>query len=70
MKKIILIVSALVAVAAFSSCDSKVCYCYDGPVETTTYTNRDTPCTSFSRGGVGCVEEYERMRGGGQAQDL
>lgn len=70
MKKIIMALGVVAAVAMLASCDSKLCYCYDGPTETTTYVSSDTPCTSMSRGGIGCVEEYERMRGGGQAQDI
>ena len=68
-QKRILAALVLLGAVALASCDSKVCYCYDGPHETTQYTNSDTPCSSLGRGGVGCVEEWERMTGGGQAQD-
>jgi hypothetical protein len=61
MKKIILSMMALVAVVALTSCDSKLCYCYENGYETEIYVNTDTPCASMTRGERGCVETYERM---------
>ncbi len=68
-QKRILVVLAVLGTMALASCDSKMCYCYDGPHEITKYTNSDTPCSALGYAGVGCVEEWERMTGGGQAQD-
>lgn len=61
MKKTLFIL--LLAIAAFSmtSCDQKLCYCYEGGYEQEVYTNTDTPCHSLGRGERGCVERGERM---------
>ncbi len=61
MKKIILGIVAVMAVVALSSCDTKLCYCYENGYEQTMYVNADTPCNSMTRGERGCVESNERM---------
>lgn len=61
MKKIFFSMMALVAVVFLASCDSKLCYCYEGGYESEVYTNTDTPCASLGSGERGCVESYERM---------
>jgi hypothetical protein len=66
MKKIFLAFAALAfSVLCLSSCDNKLCYCYertsDGVLhETQVYTDADTPCNSMSRGDRGCIESSER----------
>ena len=66
MKKRLIIPAALALSAlCLSSCDNKVCYCYertsDGVLhETQVYTDHDTPCNSLSRGDRGCIESNER----------
>ena len=65
MKKILLASACLVVLLALSSCDNKLCYCYertsDGVLhETEVYVNTDTPCSSMSRGDRGCIESNER----------
>lgn len=61
MKKIFFVMAALMALTALSSCDSKLCYCYEHGYETEVYTNTDTPCAVLGSGERGCVESYERM---------
>lgn len=61
MKKKLLFPIALMAVLAFSSCDLKMCYCYENGYEEETYTNVDTPCSSYTTTTRGCVEVNERM---------
>ena len=66
MKKRIVILALLaLSTLCFISCDNKLCYCYerssDGRVhESEVYVNTDTPCSSMSRGGRGCIESSER----------
>jgi len=66
MKKRLIIPAALALSAlCLSSCDNKLCYCYertsDGVLhETTVYVSDDTPCSSMSRGNRGCIESSER----------
>ena len=66
MKKRLVIPAALAFSAlCFSSCDNKLCYCYertsDNVVhETQVYTNTDTPCASLSSDRRGCIESNER----------
>ena len=52
---------AVMAVVMLSSCDTKLCYCYENGYEQTVYVNPDTPCNSMTRGERGCVEQNERM---------
>ena len=61
MKKIFFGIAAIIAVAALSSCDEKLCYCYENGVEQRVYVASDTPCSSMTHGERGCVESYERM---------
>lgn len=78
MKKILLTLSATMAIMLLASCDTKVCYCYNyspsGVVtEETTYTGYDQMCAALSRGVEGaansrvCVESNERMDPGSLA---
>lgn len=65
MKKIFFAFACVAALCALSSCDNKLCYCYertsDGVLhETEVYTPNDTPCSSMSRGNRGCIESNER----------
>ena len=66
MKKRLIILAAFAFIAlCFSSCDNKLCYCYertsDGILhETEVYVSNDTPCNSMSRGNRGCIESSER----------
>jgi hypothetical protein len=66
MKKRLVIPAALAFSAlCFSSCDNKLCYCYertsDGVLhESKVYVDNDTPCNSLSRGDRGCIESSER----------
>ena len=62
-----LVIPAVLAFSAlcFSSCDNKLCYCYertsDGVLhETEVYVSTDTPCNTMSRGNRGCIERNER----------
>ena len=59
---------AAVAVVAFASCDSKLCYCYDytneGVMEQEVYTNSETHCNALSNSSRVCVEQNERMNPG------
>lgn len=67
-KRIALAITACAAIAFFSSCDSKLCYCYEstsqGVYEQEVYTNTDTPCNAMSNSNRGCVESNERMNPG------
>ena len=49
------------AVLAFVSCDTKLCYCYENHHEEEMYVSSDVACNSYSRGDRGCVEQNERM---------
>lgn len=65
MKKILLASLCMAFLLILSSCDSKLCYCYerssDGDVhESQVYTNTDTPCSSLSTDRRGCIEKNER----------
>lgn len=65
MKKITLSIIALVAIVCLSSCDSKICVCYQ-PVNgvmtmSDTYTSTDVRCNSLSTTTRTCVEESERV---------
>ncbi len=64
MKKILIVVAVVVAAVSLSSCDSKLCYCYDNGREETLYVNPDVACNAYSSGRRGCVEANERMHGG------
>ncbi len=62
MKKRLIIPAAFViTVLCCSSCDTKLCYCYENGMEQVVYVDSDTPCNSMTRGERGCVESYERM---------
>lgn len=62
MKKRLIIPAALVfAALCLSSCDEKLCYCYEDGREYTVYVTNDKPCNSLTYGDRGCVESYERM---------
>lgn len=62
MKKRYIIPAALAFIAlCFSSCDTKLCYCYENGHEQMVYVESDTPCNSMTRGERGCVESNERM---------
>lgn len=62
MKKRLVIPAALAFSAlCFSSCDTKLCYCYENGHEEEMYVNSDVACASYSRGNRGCVEQNERM---------
>lgn len=67
-KRIVLAIMACGAIAFLSSCDSKLCYCYEstsqGVYEQEVYTNTDTPCNAMSNSSRGCVESNERMNPG------
>lgn len=66
MKKRLIIPAALVLMAlCCSSCDEKACYCYERVSssqvrESIVYVDIETPCSSQSRGGRGCIESNER----------
>lgn len=65
MKKILLASAALLATIAFTSCDTKLCYCYergyDGTVyQSEVYVDYDVPCSSQSTDYRGCIESRER----------
>lgn len=68
MKKVLLGIAGLMAIVALSSCDSKLCYCYErtslGVQEVESYTNTDTPCSALSNYSRTCVERQERMNPG------
>lgn len=61
MKKKLFVPMAMMAVLAFASCDTKLCYCYENGHEEEMYVNTDVACNSYSRGNRGCVEQNERM---------
>lgn len=55
----------VVTVTLLSSCDEKVCYCYErvSPTqvnETTVYVAGDKPCSSLTTAQRGCIEKEER----------
>ena len=66
MKKRLIIPAALALIAlCCSSCDTKLCYCYergyDGTVyQSEVYVDYDTPCSSQSTDYRGCIESRER----------
>jgi hypothetical protein len=65
MKKIIATFGVVAFVALLSSCDDKLCYCYEriSPSrvnESNIYVKPDTPCSGLSTEHRGCVESYER----------
>lgn len=60
-KKKILLAMVAVAALGFSSCDSKLCYCYENGQEQQMYISVDLPCNSQSTATRGCVESNERM---------
>ena len=67
MKKIILAFAAVGFVALLSSCDTKLCYCYERDSHGTLYSSEvyidsDLPCSSQSTASRGCIESYERDR--------
>lgn len=68
MKKIFFGIAAVMAVVALSSCDEKLCYCYESGYEQTVYVHSDTPCNSMTHGERGCVESNERMDPGQTAK--
>lgn len=59
-KKILLPIAAM-ALLAFASCDTKLCYCYENGHEEEMYVSNDVACNAYSRGNRGCVEQNERM---------
>ena len=65
MKKIILTMMAEAATAILSSCDSKVCICYErvnGTVtKTETMGDPAARCSTLSTSRRTCVEEYEEV---------
>ena len=65
MKKKLISIAAIMAIFAFASCDTKLCYCYEststGVYEQEVYVQSDTPCSSMNRENRGCVERNERM---------
>ena len=63
MKRKILVLSAalLCGAALFSSCDQKMCYCYENGLEEEMYVNADQACSAYTSGNRGCVEVNERM---------
>lgn len=78
MKKIVLSLAAVATMALLSSCDTKLCYCYNyvssGHVtEEAIYTDLNHPCDLLSSGYEGstgsrvCVEANERMDPGSLA---
>ena len=69
MKRKLLIPAALLLCVAFASCDSKLCYCYEGNREAELYVNSDTPCSAYTTDRRGCVEANERMNLGGIAEE-
>ena len=65
MKKKVCLIAFLAAMFAISSCDTKICYCYErdgnGQVhESEHYLSTDKACASLSRGNRGCIESSER----------
>ncbi len=65
MKKMILMgVMGLIGLIGLSSCDTKLCYCYergyDGKVyRSEIYVDHDIPCNSQSTDTRGCIEKSE-----------
>ena len=69
MKKILVVSACLGFLFALSSCDNKLCYCYEstatGVYEQEVYVSNDVPCNSLNRGdNYACVERNERMNPG------
>ena len=65
MKKIMSAFGAVAFLALLSSCDDKVCYCYErvSPSqvnEVVVYATSDTPCASLGTSSRGCIESNER----------
>lgn len=63
-RKLIAVVAAFAGMLTFASCDSKLCYCYEGGYETEVYISPDLPCNSMTNSSRGCVEREERMNTG------
>ncbi|MBR4229905.1 MAG: hypothetical protein IKR83_04270 [Bacteroidales bacterium] len=67
-KRIVMALSAVAAVVLLTSCDSKLCYCYQttsaGVHEEEVYTNTDNHCNVLSNSSRTCVEQNERMNPG------
>ena len=71
MKKIILALAVVSVVCILTSCDTKVCACYEytttGIHPTDIYVGEETACASQSSGREGsvgsrvCVEDHERL---------
>lgn len=61
MKKKLFVPMALMAVMAFASCDTKLCYCYENGHEEEMYVSSDVACSAYSTNRKGCVESNERM---------
>lgn len=65
MKKIILLMAAVAATSILSSCDSKVCICYErvngNVTRTETYGDPAARCSTLSTSSRTCVEEYEEV---------
>ena len=66
MKKILSVSACLSILLAITSCDNKLCYCYEstasGVYEREVYVSQDVPCNSMNRGAnYACVERNERM---------
>lgn len=65
MKKILFLSACVIFIAAFTSCDTKRCYCYQQVggimVEDETYTDLSTACDYLSTPTRHCVEESQRM---------
>lgn len=64
MKKIIMAFAAVGFVALLSSCDTKLCYCYERDSHGTLYSSEvyidsDLPCSSQSTASRGCIEREE-----------
>ena len=65
MKKTFATLAIMGIVVLLSSCDDKLCYCYERVSstqvnETHAYVHTDTPCSSLSNESRGCIESYER----------
>lgn len=74
MKKTFLLGAAALFAACMSSCDMKLCYCYqqvgDVIVEDETYTDEANACNNLSTTYRHCVEDGQRLPAGGMAVDF
>lgn len=61
MKKTIIPLLALAALALFAACDTKKCYCYENGREYVDYVSPDQRCATLTHGDYGCVEINERL---------